>query len=247
MDCGSAADAGYDITHIDISEQDAYKVRVQCLDYAGKFVQLVGGDPRRIRPVPIESGGDGIYTYLFDGAKTLYTAKVANQFEIGSLHLTLAFLAKTPRVLAAGELRLTGPTVEFNLLSGTFMEKWMVETLRGACDTEIISQTTKLFTAALPGKKHIYTDEHFITSEKVPVTREQLNVYLDAGFEVRLYDTKGDCKLNPDLLRAKLAAWKNLPPGPHIQKAEEDLARSLNFTLYTRAGRRITRRRRHRR
>lgn len=236
-DCGAKVKEGVSVTPL--REDDVYKIHTQCLTYNGKFVKLVKGDPTRFRPIPLTAKDNGIYTYLFDQDGKLHTAKVANRFEIGSLHMTLAFVADVSRVLASGELKKTGNTIDFNLISGTYMKDWM----DGTCDTEIRTHTKELFERALPGMEITYTGETFITDGSVPVTREQLHSYLDAGFEVRLYDDAKDCKPDEGLLQARLAAWeKTKQTGPAVERAKADLERTKNYTLYTRAGRKKTRR-----
>jgi hypothetical protein len=227
-----------------MEKDNVYKIRVQCLTYTGKFVKLVGkGDPQKFRPVPLRPEDDGVYTYLFDQAKRLHTAKVANRFELGSLHLTLAFESKAERILASGELRKIGNTIEFNLLSGTYMQKWMTEELDKTCGQQVQAQAAELLQTSLPGMKITYTGEDFITDVHVPVTREQLNSYLDAGYEVRLFDDERSCKLNEALIEAQLGVWEKMKmTGPHVEKAKTDLDRTKKFTLYVRAGRKKTRR-----
>ena len=222
-----------------IDDLDAYKIRNQCLSYNGMFVRLEDGDPRKLRPVSMEDGGDGIYTYLFDQSKKLHTAKVSNQFEMGSLHLTLAYEGKVKSVLAAGEMKKTGNSVSFNLLSGTFMKPWMQGDLDGECDEEVQQQTIKLFEEA--GITAVYTDKAFITAKNVPVTKEQLDSYLDAGFQVKLYNNRKFCMHEPAMLKATIGQWKGRTGYEDaIRKAEDQLQEASQFTLYTKGGRRMS-------
>jgi hypothetical protein len=221
-----------------IDDLDAYKVRNQCLTYNGMFVRLEGGDPRKLRPIPIEQGGDGIYTFLFDQNRSLHTAKVSNQFEIGSLHLTLAYEGQVTHVLAAGEFKKTGNRVEYNLLSGTFMKPWMDE-MEHEYDDDIQKQAQTLFEDA--GMTAVYTDKAFITAKNVPVTKEQLDTYVDAGFEVRLFENRKYCQIEPVLLQVSIESWKGKPGFESaIQKAQDQLEQSKAYTLYTRGGRRMS-------
>jgi len=108
--------------------------------------------------------------------------------------MTLAFVSGAERVLASGELKKTGNKIEFNLVSGTYMLKWMTSKLKKECNQQVQDQAASLFAAALPGMEITYKGEDFITDVYVPVTREQLNSYLDAGYEVRLFDDERVCK-----------------------------------------------------
>lgn len=224
---------GYAISNT-IDDLDAYKVRNQCLTYNGKFVRLEGGDPRKIRPIPIEEGGDGIYTFLFDQNQKLHAAKVGNQFEMGSLHLTLAYEGKVKSVLAAGEMKKTGNSIEYNLLSGTFMKPWMEE----ESEEEIQQQAQTLFEQA--GFSASYIDKAFITGKNVPVTKEQLDSYKAAGFQVKLFENRKYCQIEPMLIEASIGQWKGKPGfESSIQKAEEQLRQSKEYTLH--GGRKMTR------
>lgn len=222
-----------------IDDLDAYKIRNQCLTYNGMFVRLDDGDPRKLRPVSMEQGGDGIYTYLFDQDRKIHTAKVSNQFEIGSLHLTLAYEGKVKSVLAAGEMKKTGNRIEFNVLSGTFMKPWMEVDLEGEHGEEVQSQAQSLFEEA--GLTAVYTDKAFITAKNVPITKEQLDMYVDAGFQVKLYPNRKACMVEPVLLRASIQQWKGKPGYESaIQKAEEQLQQSKDYTAYSKGGRRMS-------
>ncbi len=224
-----------------IDEGRAYKIKAQCLTYDGKYVRLEGGDPRKLRAVPMEQGGDGIYTYVFDQNGKLRSAKVANLFEIGSLHRTIAYEGKVTHVLAAGELKKTGNNVEFNLLSGTFMSPWMRE-LGAAYTGKIQEQARNLFEKA--GFSATYVSNDFITEKNVPVTKEQLDSYKAAGFQVKLYANKKYCLLEPTLLQTSIELWKGRADAiDDVKKAEEDILHSKEYTLYGgRGGRRMTRR-----
>lgn len=224
-----------------IDELDAYKVRNQCMTYNGMFVRLDGGDPRLFRPIPMEQGGDGIYTYLFDQDGKFHSAKVSNQFEMGSLHLTLAYEAKANHVLASGELRKTGDKIEFNLLSGTFMKPWMMYDLEGECNAEVQKLAEELFAKA--GMNAVYVDEMFITAKNVPVSKEQLDSYLDAGFQVKLFKDKRSCNDDPNYLQIKIDMWQGKPAYEDaLRKVEQQLAKTKDFVLYKKGGRKMTRR-----
>ena len=223
---------------------DAYKIRKQCLKYDTFFVKLEGGDPKKFHPVSMEQGGDGIYTYVFDQDKRLHTGKVSNQFELGTIHRALAYEGNVKRVLASGELRKTGNRVEFNLLSGTFMLPWMTDTLAGKYDKEVQVQTRQLFETV--GLEAEYTDKPFITEELVPVTKEQLDAYVDAGFQVKLFKDRKLCLKDTNMLKSKIIAWKDMSAQVYaqdIREAEEELRKAESAAeLYTKSGGRRTRR-----
>lgn len=224
----------------EIDDLDAYKVRGQCMTYNGMFVRLERGDPRLFRPVSLDKGGDGVYTYLFDQDGRFLSARVSNLFEIGSLHLTLAYEGKVKHILAAGELKKNGDKIEFNLLSGTFMKPWMTDDLEGECDEEVQKLAEELFQNA--GMNAVYVDKPFITAKNVPISKEQLDSYVDAGFEVKLFKDKIACFDDPEILQIKINNWKGKPGYEEdIKKAEEKLAKTKDFVLHKKGGRRMTR------
>ena len=71
----------------------------------------------------LSSAGDGIYTWIIKDDGKMYLSKTLGNQEIGSLHVNLDMYSGEANVIAAGELKKEGPTVTYNLRSGTYMEK----------------------------------------------------------------------------------------------------------------------------
>ena len=77
---------------------------------------------------------DGVYTWIlykpntYSNEQTQFAAtKVWSALELGTAHLALAARVKAKTIHGAGELKRTGDTIEYNLLSGTFVLTWLNE------------------------------------------------------------------------------------------------------------------------
>ena len=75
---------------------------------------------------------DGVYTWIlyktgaYSGEQTQFAAtKAWSALELGTAHLALAARVKAKTIHGAGELKSTGGKIEYNLLSGTFVLKWI--------------------------------------------------------------------------------------------------------------------------
>jgi len=222
---------GYSIQERDCA-LNPYKVHSQCLRYNELFVRLETAEAnlRKIVPVSIDDGGDGVYTYLFDQERMLHTARVENQFEIATLHATLACNGGVTHVLAAGEMIKSGNNVRYNLISGTFMKPWMESVDKNA----IQIQAQQLFEEAGLSATYDDTNKTFISGKNVPVTKEQLDRYVAAGIEVRLFKDQNTCFLEPVILKANISVFKERGPAfkDSLEKAEKQLEKSKEFIVY---------------
>lgn len=64
-----------------------------------------------------------LYTWIIKDDGTMYLSKTLSNQEIGALHANLDMFSGDSNVVAAGELKRVGETIEYNLRSGTYMEK----------------------------------------------------------------------------------------------------------------------------
>jgi len=71
----------------------------------------------------LEKADDGIYTWIIKDDNVMYFSKTLGNQEIGSLHVNLDMYSGEANIVAAGELKKEGPTVTYNLRSGTYMDK----------------------------------------------------------------------------------------------------------------------------
>jgi hypothetical protein len=136
---------------------------------------------------------DGYFNYVFSADGTLHAAPLENEFEVGSKHKHIALESNIKRVIAAGEMLKSGNLIQFNLSSGTFMKEFMVTTLKGQCNNELIQKTIQLFKQYYPSFRIEFVTRSFITLKDIPLTREHVLKYVKAGYEVRLYSSKKAC------------------------------------------------------
>lgn len=242
MDCETNILKGIPIEKA-VELKDAYDLKRQCLKWGDKFVRIVPKNKRDFRiprNAPVEE--DGVYVFLYDGTGKFWTTRVYNMFEYGSIHYTLVYTSDAKVILTAGEIRKTGKRLEFNLLSGSYMKEWMEEELGGKCDDLLITRTKAMLETTHPDLDVVYSTETFVSPRIIPLTKEHLDEFHSAGFEIRLYSDKAVCLYEPVLLRAYIATT---PYPDEKKKYEDQLHRAENdFTLYTPTGgnRRKTRR-----
>ena len=217
-----------------------------CVPFEGKFLKVL--NPKNVElpaqilidtPLPT----DGTYTYIVDQTGRFCAVKVDNVLEIAAKHGFLAYKMHTPRVLVSGECRKMGTTIEFNVLSGTYMRDWMNETLKGECDKDVQDRAIEFIQKANPGTTIAYTAQMLVSPEALPVLREHLDKYVSAGYEVRLYSTRKGCVATPIAIEQTLKLYSKLPPTDKlIVDLNEKLQLSKEYTLYKKAGKRKTRR-----
>ena len=218
--------------------RNVYKIRGQCYTFGGKYVKLVppqGFDVNRFAPPriygPREELPNGFYTYFFPSEDRIICVPVKNKFEVGANHFTLALLSEARKVIAAGELYVEGNTITFNLLSGSFMKEWMMRKLESKCDNELSQLTTELLKRQYPDHTIRYTNSEILTEENIPVTREELDRYVEMGVEVRLYDSEEACNANTASLEAMVQQKQNVLNHPRFAptgQAKTNLETEIN-------------------
>jgi hypothetical protein len=88
-----------------------------------------------------------------------------------------------------------------------------------------------------------YTSKTLVSKETLPVLREHLDKYVDAGYEVRLYSSAKGCFTIPEAVEQTMKIYDKLPPtNKLIGDLQEKLRLSKDYTLYKTAGRRKTHR-----
>jgi hypothetical protein len=75
---------------------------------------------------------EGVYTWIlykpgtYSDEQTQFAAtKAWSALELGTAHLALAAHVRAATIHGAGELKSTGGKIEYNLLSGTFVQTWL--------------------------------------------------------------------------------------------------------------------------
>lgn len=73
------------------------------------------------------------------------------------------------------------------------MKDFMLKTLDGKCNNQLVEHTRQLFASHYPTYSIEYTTSLFITDAIVPLKHEHLIKYLNAGYEARIYSMKKLC------------------------------------------------------
>lgn len=247
MDCKSRAEFKQGATVEPALDPSTFYITGRdCTQFEGKYLKVLNPrdvtlDARVLVDTPLE---DGTYTYIVDQDEKVCAVKVDNVLEIAAKHGFLAYKVNASRVLVSGECRKAGTNIEYNVLSGTFMQHWMQDDLRGECDVAVQERAAEFIQKANPGAVVTYTSKMLVSKEALPVLREHLDKYVDAGYEVRLYSSSKGCFASPQAVEQTMKIYNKLPPTDKlILDLHEKLRLSKDYTLYTKAGRRKTRRR----
>ena len=141
---------------------------------------------------------DGIYTWIVGDNGKFLAGRVRSILEMGTLHKQLADYAKTKHIFVAGECKKEGTTVYFNIQSGTFS----LEIIRRKNTTGYNAPTKEQ--RLLTKGKNIFINmgltpillegnETLINPTNVPITKEELQTYVESGFNVLLYEKREEC------------------------------------------------------
>ena len=174
---------------------DIFEPANVCLKYDSSYIRLKRNPSASLDVKYFENERlpDGIFNFIFTEDNTLIASPLENAFEIASKHKHIALFKRASNILSAGEMVKFGKTLQFNLMSGTFMKDFMLNTLSGLCKNELIQRTIELFQLYYPTYKIEFITSSFITAKYLPLKREHILKYKQAGYEVRLYPTKKAC------------------------------------------------------
>jgi hypothetical protein len=245
--------------------KDAFSYKSSCAVYNDKYVKLARpldspatDNADLIEPIApsvvedVKSMPNGLYTYMLFEDNTFMALPVENVFEVSSIHMRLVYeYAKrgAPVILAAGELvkyddEDEGTMIQFNVQSGTYMKD-----MSEACQTQAIAAVRKFLSKTI--RNRFNPAETFIIDKVYPVTKAQLDKYIKAGLEVRMYDNPKVCRnflTNPEYSKARLDAYAS---GKTPEQLETDsYYKSLltayenskkTYVVYTSGGRRRNR------
>ena len=145
---------------------------------------------------PIE---DGYYTWLIyteDAANTrqrFIATKALSILEIGTIHMDIAKRVNAKKIHAAGEIKVDGDSITFNLQSGTYMKPAM-QKKRSRCDTirfeDLVISKVKNYL----GDNAKDTEEPLIIKTNLPIKGEELALYEEYGAVITKYDSSEACK-----------------------------------------------------
>lgn len=170
---------------------------------------------------------DGVYTWILkdfivgprDRHRHLVSAPARTKQEIGSLHVNMDNLTKEGSVIAAGELRKTGTSLQYNISSGTYMGDVFVDT---------VFQTRKSSGGKRVYKKDVIT---YMTDEEVAaalavrdqILRATAAAFSALGFDATFLEIAGPLRDQP---------IANIAGQPILEAADIVLANAGLFALY---------------
>lgn len=145
--------------------------------------------------------GDGVYAWLLMGEDNahldMHATKVLNVQEFGSKHVNIVdrVMEKGRRmnVYYAGELKKKGESIEFNLLSGSFMQGKLKHHEMSHAIAYVKDYLERRMLDGDTSGKVKYVDETFITQDKMPITEEDLELYKRIGARILAFNKKEDC------------------------------------------------------
>jgi hypothetical protein len=153
---------------------------------------------------------DGVYTWILwknygMTRPTFAATKVAGgAFELGTAHIAIAAKMASLTVdknritvHGAGELKVEGGEIKFNLLSGTFIAAW-TRSKRGAPPPKLCGKRdvqdyiASIFPKFVPGASYDNSMETYITQKTI--TRAEIEAYKSKGWSIEMFDTQEACK-----------------------------------------------------
>ena len=153
-----------------------------------------------LKSIPIwkdlESLPDGLYTWIFyhrAASPVQFAATTTwSALEMGTTHLAIAARVGASAVHGAGELRKSGDTYTYNLLSGTFTGEWKKK-MKGECTPDALEAYIDTeFNRQFPDAELSRTDRTLITQD-LPVTEDEIATYTNAGWTFQFFATQKDC------------------------------------------------------
>lgn len=155
-----------------------------------------------LKSIPIwkdlQSLPDGLYTWIFyhrAASPVQFAAtKAWSALEMGTIHLAIATRVGASAVHGAGELRKSGDTYTYNLLSGTFTGDWKKRVAgKGVCTAEgLETYIDDEFKSRFKTLNLTKTDTTLITGD-LPVTEEEIDTYTKAGWTFKFFPTQKEC------------------------------------------------------
>jgi hypothetical protein len=169
-------------------------------------VQSVIGGLKVIAEAPTENG---VYTWIlwkgYDTTKPTFAAtKVeGGVLELGTAHLAIAAKMasstadKRITVHGAGELKVDGGKITFNLLSGTFVAAW-TRSKKGGPQPKLCKKgdvqdyIASIFPRFVPRAEYDDSMDTYITQKTI--TGKEITEYRQKGWDIKVFDTQEACK-----------------------------------------------------
>ena len=171
---------------------------------------------------------DGLYTWILPSPTTIAMTPVYSAIEAGSAHMTIAYRVGAAIVYGAGELLKQGDTITYNVLSGTYMLKWL-DSVPTECRETLESDVRSAFERLAPGSVHI--QDTMITKD-IKISQKDLDWYTEHGFRVSLFDDAKSCLAERD--RLKLAINAEIQAKQRLRALQTTKASSAEIEAATR-------------
>lgn len=145
---------------------------------------------------PVEPG---YYTWIIfsqGGDKVFVASKAYSILELGTIHRAIAYRVKPTRIHSAGEIKVdVNGSLEFNIISGTYMLPLFSSLKRSRCDKDNLETLMIGKIKEFIGADSNFTQETLITPATLPVTQEELDLYTRHGAVIGPpYNSPEECK-----------------------------------------------------
>jgi len=142
---------------------------------------------------------DGIYTWIVGDKGKFLAGRVRSILEMGTLHKQLADVSKSKHIYVAGECSKKGNEVYFNIQSGTFslaiIRRKNKSRLNEATKQQLLQAKGQSIFESMGLTPIAFGGTYsLINPRSTPITKEELQQYVQAGFDVYLYEKREDCK-----------------------------------------------------
>ncbi len=153
-----------------------------------------------LKSIPIwkdlKSLPDGLYTWIFyhrAASPVQFAATTTwSALEMGTTHLAIAARVGASAVHGAGELRKSGNTYTYNLLSGTFTGEWKKK-MKGTCTPDALEEYIDTEFKLRFADADITRTNRTLIDPNLPVTEDEIATYTKAGWTFQFFPTQKDC------------------------------------------------------
>jgi hypothetical protein len=139
---------------------------------------------------------DGLYTWIFyhrAASPVQFAATTTwSALEMGTTHLAIAARVGASAVHGAGELRKSGDTYTYNLLSGTFTGEWKKK-MKGTCTADALETYIDTEFKLRFADADITRTDRTLIDPNLPVTEDEIATYTKAGWTFQFFQTQKDC------------------------------------------------------
>lgn len=138
----------------------------------------------------------GTYLWIYSD-KGIAFNPVYSQLEFGTLHDNLAKRIGASVIYLAGEIYKSGERLyTYNILSGSYMMPLIRKCYDISCEQaqkKLIERTERLFADVLNARS-TYDPRSLLKQSTVPVTQEEIDMYLEAGYDIYYFRMKKICE-----------------------------------------------------